>query len=117
AMLLLPVLGLLRGRAVAKKFGWRETLRSMFRAPLSWNTWWPTALRRHDDLWSRLPPALRRVRNLASGIAAWFILSAYMLPPILMVDIGALSLRMNFWGWALGVLLWAFGIGVLLDMW
>ena len=68
----LGALGLIGAQPAIRKFGWRETLRTMFQPPASWSSWWPRSLRRFEDLWDRLPAPLRRARTAVATTAAAF---------------------------------------------
>ena len=70
----LPAIGLAWAIPTIRKFGWRDTLRAMLHPPKSWVHWWPRALRRADDIWDRLPGALRRLRNVMDGVATYLVL-------------------------------------------
>ena len=70
----LPAIGLAWAIPTIRKFGWRDTLRAMLHPPKSWVHWWPRALRRADDIWDRLPGALRRLRNVIDGVATYLVL-------------------------------------------
>jgi hypothetical protein len=103
----LGALGLVGALPAIRKFGWRETLRTMFQPPASWASWWPRSLRRFEDLWDRLPAPLRRARNAVATTAAAFLTMALTSPlsgglmdgrhPLFFGWLGAMWL---FVGWA-----------------
>ena len=70
----LPALSLAWAYPTARKFGWRDTLRSMLQPPESWVHWWPRSWRRVDDIWDRVPKPLRRLRNILDGVGTFLVL-------------------------------------------
>jgi serine/threonine-protein kinase len=49
---------------MVKQSGWRRALALGFRKPRWWQGWWPSAARREDDVWDRLPAPIRFQRNV-----------------------------------------------------
>jgi serine/threonine protein kinase len=46
----------------------RSIIRKAFQQPRWWRSWYPRALRRPGDVWSRLPPELRRFRLFSGAL-------------------------------------------------
>jgi predicted Ser/Thr protein kinase len=71
---LVPLVGGVATRSL-HKMPWSRVWRLGFRAPRSWKSWWPLALRRPGDVWHRLPREARLLRALNEA-------SAYVLLPL-----------------------------------
>jgi hypothetical protein len=84
----------------------RSILMKAFRQPRWWRSWYPRALRRRGDVWSRLPYELRRFR-VYRGIFQIYVLGIF-LPLQLMNMRGHLPtiVTLVLWaGWFVGVVL------------
>ncbi len=79
----------------------RSILKKAFQQPRWWRSWWPRALRRRGDVWSRLPYELRRFR-LYRGILQIHMLGILM-PLQLMTVIGHLDTTLALVAWAIGI--------------
>jgi hypothetical protein len=58
-----------------KGFSWADMRRVAVWPPPWWPFWWPLAWRRPEDLWTRLPPTVRRVRALYGVLASAMLLT------------------------------------------
>ena len=72
ALALLPTLLVARRERIPAGRAWSM----LFAPPRRWSGWWPRALRRPGDVWSRLPAIVRRARVVTSLAAAGELLFA-----------------------------------------
>jgi serine/threonine protein kinase len=79
----------------------RSILRKAFQQPRWWRSWYPRALRRRGDVWSRLPHELRRFR-LYRGIFQIYM-AGILLPLHLMTMAGDLSPTRLFVAWVIAL--------------
>jgi hypothetical protein len=71
----------------------RSILRKAFQQPRWWRSWYPRALRRPGDVWSRLPPELRRFRLYCGALQIYVF-----------VIVMPLHLMLTLARWPIGVL-------------
>jgi len=60
---------------VRKGFSWADMRRVAVWPPAWWPFWWPAAWRRPEDLWTRLPLTVRRVRMIYGVLASAVLLA------------------------------------------
>jgi hypothetical protein len=76
----------------------RSILLKALQQPRWWRSWYPPALRRPGDVWSRLPRELRRFR-LCRGMIQIYLLGI-LLPFQLMALTGGVPATLRAWSWA-----------------
>ena len=84
-----------RALPAARSFGWKEALRTTLAPPRWWSSWAPSALRRQDDQWDRLPVPLKRFRSLRDATLG--VLGAHILVVMPLYITGAVEGNALLW--------------------